>query len=291
MSTNIERRDASAVMAFYADSELSPNDFALLASQSLHSLAYLGRNHEVTLVDDGDTLRGAVNIRDVVCTIKPERHLGKAGAVREGLKAALENNPQAQYFIQSDFDGDPNPQQAQKLLQVLVKNSIGGDSPAMVLGERDDALRKKGFLDQHRTVIFALQQKFCAELGYPQIVDPTTGLRVYTRKLAELFAEHGKSTNFGSDVEQLVLAKLVGASVFPIKLTSVRKRADQTAVFKFIDCQNALKLHAGSLRAEGLGKLVDTFGMMSPDMPITIDTKDGEINLNPNRGVMKGSIS
>lgn len=291
MSIQLERRDASAVMAFYADKELSPNDFALLASQSLHSLAYLGRHHEVTLVDDGDTLRGSVNIRDVVCTIKPEKHLGKAGAIREGLKFALENHPQARFFIQSDFDCDPNPQQAQMLLQVLLKNSIGGDSPAMVLGERNDALQKKGFLDPHRTAIFALQNQFCIELGYPHVVDLTTGLKAFDRKLAEFFIELGKSTNFGSDVEQLIIARLVGATVLSAKLTSVRKRADQTAIYKFIDCQNALNLHADSLRAKGLGGLVDTFGTISPDMPIEIDTIDGKINLNPKEEVIKGSIS
>ena len=286
----LERRDTSVIMAFYADEKLPEKESALLVSQLLHTLAYLGRRYEVTLVDDGG-LNGALDIKGVVHTIKPEEHLGKAGAIREGLKTALKNNPDTKYFVQPDFDNDPDCQQAPKLLQILVENSIGKDSKVMVLGERDYALRRNGFLDEHRLAIFALQQQFCAQLGYPQIVDPTSGLRVYTRELAELFVKHGKSTGFGSDVEQLLIAAIEKANVFPAKLTSARRRADQTAVFKFIDCQNALNLHADSLRAKGLGKVVDTFGMMLPDMPITINTKDGDFKLISDGKVIKGSTS
>ncbi len=289
MNISIERSDASGIMAFYADAELTPDSFAVLAAEALHTLGHLGLHHEVTLVDDGETLRGTIAIQDFVCTVKPERRLGKAGAVREGLKAALEHNPQAQYLIQSDFDGDPNPQQAQKLLKNLVQRDIKGNDPAMVLGERDEALKKGGYFDKHRQVVFALQKKFCTLLGYPNVLDPTTGLRVYTRKLAEIFVKHGKSTNFGSDVEQLVLAKLVGADILPVKLSSVRKRADQTAIFKFVDCQKALLLYEEVLKEEGLKELVDTFANIDLANNVKLDTPDGKFVLRSNGVVIKGS--
>lgn len=260
MNLTLEREAASGIVPFYADPELSPDLYAKLASQTLRSVAHLGLLHPVVLVDDGDTLRGEVNLRDVVETVRLDPHGGKAEAVRFGIAQALERNPSVEYLIQSDFDGDPNPRQAQRMLNELRKSGISGDQPAMILGERDEALNRKGYLDEHRKTMFALQQKFCAMLGYPHITDPTTGLRVYTRSLAQHFLDEGRATDFGSDVEQLVIARLVEAEVLPYKLREARRRADFTPTSKFKDCQTALRLHESELHDAGLDEVVNMFG-------------------------------
>lgn len=259
MNLTLERRDASGIVPFYADPELAPDLYAKLATQTLRSIAHLGLLHQVILVDDGDTLRGGVNLQDIVETVRLDPHGGKAEAVRFGIARVITQNPDVQYLIQSDFDGDPNPRQAQRMLRELRRNGISGDQPAMILGERDEALIKRGYLDDHRKIMFTLQKRFCTILGYPHITDPTTGLRVYTRALAEHFLGKGKAADFGSDVEQLVIARLVNATVLPHKLREVRRRADFTPVSKFRDCQTALLLHADELRGAGLVEVVDMF--------------------------------
>src|SRR3989344_1694661 len=260
MSQVLERSAVHGIIPFYADPELSPDEYAVFLTQTLRSIAHLGLRHPVVLVDDGDTLRGGVDLQDVVETIRLKPRGGKAEAVRYGIARALDRNPQLDYLIQSDFNGDPSPRQAQRMVRTLQSRGITGNVPAMVLGERDEALDRRGYLDEHRRAIFEIQQTFCAMLGYPQLTDPTTGLRVYTRALAERFLDRGKATDFGSDIEQLVIARLVGAEVLPYKLKVTRKRANFTPINKFRDCQVALILHEDDLRAIGLDEVVDTFG-------------------------------
>jgi len=257
----MEREQADTIIPFYENPDCSPKEHVKRVSRTLFSVAQLGLHHRVVLVDDGNSLRGGeINIPNVVVTLKLDSHRGKAGAVREGIAWVLKNNQNAEYIIQSDCDGDPNPRQVRAMLQALIDQDITGDQPAMVLGERDEALRKHKRFDEHREALFSLQNHFCGLLGYPQIVDPTTGLRLYTRKLAETFIALGKAQGFGCDVEQLIIARLLNAQVIPYKLYDARRRADHTDIAKFQSSQEALMLHSVALQEMGLKQVVDVFG-------------------------------
>lgn len=288
MAVTLSRKDITSIIPFYADPELSVSQFAALSTAALHTVADIGLHHQVILVDDARTLQGKVDIKHIVKTVSFPSRLGKAGSVRQGLTAALHENPRAQFFIQSDFDGDPDPKQIRTMIRYILGAGISSQEPAMILGERDVALAKSGYLSAHRKAIFLLQKKFCRSLNFRQLVDPTTGLRIYTRALAELFVKRGRSSGFGSDVEQLIIARLCNARVLPYKLRRARKRLEYTYMTKFEDCQAALSLHEHELRAAGFGKVVDTFGSMDFSQGVTVPMNGAKVTFVPDGHALRG---
>ncbi len=289
MAKTPSRQEITSIIPFYADPEISVKQFASLSTSALHTIAHIGLHHQVVLVDDGLTLRGNVDIEHVVTTLTVKSRLGKAGAVRQGLALALRQNPKAQFFIQSDFDGDPDPRQVTSMIKHMIKAGFNGDKPAMILGERDMAMAKAGHFSTHRQAIFELQKKFCQLLDYKQIVDPTTGLRIYTRALAKLFVKIGKSQGFGSDVEQMIIARLANASILPFKLRRARKRQDYTKIIKFKDCQDALLIHKNKLRAAGYGKVLKYFGNLDFSKDIAPITGSSKFTLDSKAQALRGN--
>lgn len=110
-------------------------------------------------------------------------NLGLAGAVRTGMKYALENDYDA--AIQFDGDGQHRPEYIEAMAE---KISEGYD---IVIGSRFVAEKKDGSL---RMVGSRLIESFIRMTTGTDIHDPTSGMRMYSRRIIRILAANASLT-------------------------------------------------------------------------------------------------
>jgi glycosyltransferase involved in cell wall biosynthesis len=134
----------------------------------------------VVCVDDGSKDNSSSEISKTKARlVKHPLNLGQGGALQTGLEFAL-LDPQAEYFITFDADGQHSIIDAQKMLAELKKEDFD-----IILGSR--------FLDKSSTrrvpygkrILLKLALWFTLLTSGLELTDTHNGLRVFNRKAAE----------------------------------------------------------------------------------------------------------
>lgn len=162
----------------------------------------------ILVVDDGST--DHTNFVAKSCNVKVITmpfNVGVGGALKVAFKYALENNYSG--VLQIDADGQHIPSEAQKLIQNFQEDSI-------TIGTR--------FLNKNFNYEVELTRKFAINflarvltiICKTQLSDVTSGFRLSTGKVIELFAKEYPRDYLGDTVESIVIASRAGFSISEI---------------------------------------------------------------------------
>jgi len=206
----------------------------------------------IVVVNDGSW---AENVKEATITFDNNR--GKAEAVRQGLQLIERRlEGKSSYVIQTDADLDQNPSDASLILNYFIDNNISPEEPVLIIGDRYSQGQAEN--SPHRQGMLVLQQAFTIALGY-DIRDPVSGFRGYTSEYVKKFLELSRSEQYGIEVEQILIANLIGAKVFSVPLSYSRLRDPYTLSSKSLNSIYAILEYRDQLRKKGMNRLVDFF--------------------------------
>lgn len=222
--------------------------------------SYLERlkNHtdlNIAIVDDGSGLRVSEweTIADLM--VQNPSNLGKAEAVRRGLRTLL-SDPEfdANYILQMDADRDQSFIDLHFVLDPLMEIT-GEDSgkAALAVGERysgelispinpDSVAYRQSVL-----ILFGLLAK---RMGI-NLKDWQSGTRGYSMEYANRFLKRSVSSRYGLEAEQVVVSYIEQAKVIGVPLALSRPRESSTSANKFIQNLEAIMSHKKSLENKG----------------------------------------
>ena len=237
----------------------------------------------LALVDDGARLepqefQGIADLLDQV-----PASTGKAAAIRRGLRrilAAEASRPVG--IVQFDGDQDQSPADVRRLLHALL-DLTGGDlrTPALVIGQRYHErmvppARPESIPYRQALIIFL--RLIAGRLGFA-VDDWVSGARAYTSEYALRFVEESRADGYGVEAEQLVVARIRGATVRGLPLTYGNPRAPQTKAAKWLQTLQAFLLHAEQLDREGMADLLGVVTELSDQIAAAADEFD--LDLTP----------
>jgi glycosyltransferase involved in cell wall biosynthesis len=197
---------------------LAVNDLLVLIpalNEEVAIAAVVGRSHatlpaDVLVIDDGSTDETSLRARAAgALVIRHPFNLGVGAAIRTGLRFAHERA--YQYVVQIDGDGQHDPVDAQRLLEVV---RVGDHD--LCVGSRFDAGYRVGF--GRRLAMRALARVATKRLGTP-ITDATSGFRAFGPKAVEVFAGAYPTEYLSDTVEALLLAADAGLRVLEVPVT------------------------------------------------------------------------
>ncbi|MBI4057745.1 hypothetical protein HY405_00265 [Candidatus Microgenomates bacterium] len=250
------------VIPFYTDPQ-SPHYDATIDRFA----EFLERSKEVTglnlaVIDDGSGLSygNLTNTPDVLISLPVNK--GKASAMRDGLHTLLEDvSKKTDFIVQYDGDGDQSyadiPIVHQKLVEISQSNP---NIPVLVIGDRyseDLIVPPNPDSVAYRQTLLMFFGAIAKNLGFDNVRDWVSGARGYTRAYARAFLENSKSSRYGLEAEQLVVASLVGAKVTTAPLTESRPRDPHTLTSKWLQNFEVYLDHEEALRKQGKGHIVD----------------------------------
>lgn len=162
----------------------------------------------ILVVDDGST--DQTNLVAKSCEVKVIKmpfNVGVGGVLKVAFKYALENNYSG--VLQIDADGQHIPSEAHKLIQNFQEDSL-------IIGTR--------FLNKNSNYEVELTRKFAINflarvltiISKTQLSDVTSGFRLSTGKVIELFAKEYPRDYLGDTVESIVIASRAGFSISEI---------------------------------------------------------------------------
>lgn len=212
--------------------------------------AVRGYVNKIAVIDDGS---GLLSQRGDLF-IPLASNMGKAGAIRAGLRSLLEADPEVASIVQIDYDRDQSPQDIPRLLDRLHNHDVH-----LVLGDR---YAPHPIIEEYRTNVNLIQELICAQLGFQGLREIVTGLSVYTSSFAREFLSRSSVERWGLDAEKITIAYLAGMKVEAVPLTSSRNRSRNTLRTKLLDCLYGITAHASELRKKGKADLVDWLGFI-----------------------------
>ena len=195
----------------------------------------------VIVNDDSETLHSDVrNLEEkgFIQAIHIPLQIGKAEAIRRGLREVLKDSD---LEIVVQVDGD-------------LKQDIGDVEPLIDYMKKTEAqmvvANRYAYQDlnsqHHRKSIAEILSKSISMITPYEIPDTVCGMRAYDKLLAQIFAK-SKSFGYGIEIEQLILAASVNASVSTFEVHS-NKQSNFTNVEKIEDNLFALNLHLDALK-------------------------------------------
>lgn len=231
----------------------------------------------LVVVDDGCGLapERLGNTPDLLISIPENR--GKAYAIREGLKTLLGNpNTNPRFIVQYDGDGDQSYIDIPRLRDRLV-DIAGGDpnTPALVIGDRySEGLSITPNPDSvdYRQSILLFFGALAEQFGFDGVRDWVSGARGYSQRYASEFLNRSKSSRYGLESEQLVVAYLAGARVGTASLRESRPRDPHTLTSKWLQNFEVYLDHEDELRRRGQGHTVDLVKTLVRELREELDT-------------------
>ncbi|ADP77001.1 glycosyl transferase family 2 [Methanothermus fervidus DSM 2088] len=153
------------------------------------------RNYEVVVVNDGSEDRTREILKKLKSKYRDKLHVyhhivnaGLGVALKTGIKAALRKN--ADYIVTFDADGQHDPDDIQKLLNVLKR-----DKADVVIGKRN--FSEMPFSRRIGNIIL----NFITFLFYGlHVNDSQCGLRAFTRNAAEKIEIYSRGYSVSSDI-------------------------------------------------------------------------------------------
>lgn len=152
--------------------------------------------------------------RDCVDFVDVGRCVGKAEAIRVGLRHAIEQRL-AGAFVQLDATMKIPPSVVPALL-----TSLSEMEASMVVANR--YAQRDLELEPHRFAVTSIFREIARSAG-SDTPDPFCGSRAYTRALGLLALEHGISEGYGIEFEQLLIAAHVGGTVMNVSVPPVEQ--------------------------------------------------------------------
>lgn len=173
----------------------------------------------VVVVDDGSTDATGETARAAgAVVLRHPFNLGVGGAVRTGLRYAVEHGYET--VVQLDGDGQHDPQDASALLSRLDQGDVD-----VVVGSR---FQFGYHLHRPRRMVMRLLSSIVSRRLGTRITDTTSGFRAFGRPAVEYYARHYPSDYLSDTVEALLLAADGRLRVGEVPV-HMRRRATGTA--------------------------------------------------------------
>jgi hypothetical protein len=208
------------------------------------TLARLPKTYELPLVvynDDDASLRAYLESLEMdgrLHVVYIPFQVGKAEAVRSGLQVLLETST-ADVVVQLDGHLKQPPEEVAGLVQRLTNTGSN-----MIVANR---YALQSMEDQaHRVAIAGLISTIIEQLTGYQLHDVVCGTRAYVRDLATHFL-HFRSFGYGLEVEEILIASSLGASVDEWPIHSKRQEG-ATGAEKIEDNIHALISYGHEMR-------------------------------------------
>lgn len=179
--------------------------------------------------DENVTRRSAVVRRCNQLGVSVESHamyLGKSEALRRAISMAL-----ARTSCESVLQIDGHLKVGLSGVEKVVREMSVGEE-LMVIGDRYGVAPPVGL---HRLTLVSIMSHLTRQLAPFKLVDCVCGLRAYSRNLAAQFVGASVSHGYGIEVEQIVIAGKVGASVVPVQVELEVPQSSMTAASKLVD--------------------------------------------------------
>lgn len=214
----------------------------------------------LAVVDDGSRINPEQFAGTVDRLLILPQNRGKAAAVREGLRDLLEGT-QANFVVQYDSDGDQPFVAVPSVHQRLIEVSEGNpDIPTLVIGDRySEGLQTPPNPESvvYRQSILMFFGALSSQFGFSGVRDWVSGARGYSARYIRHFLDLSRSSRYGIESEQLVIAGLVGGRVGTAPLSDSRPRDPWTLTNKWLQNFDVYVDHEEELRAMGQGHTID----------------------------------
>jgi glycosyltransferase involved in cell wall biosynthesis len=190
----------------------------------------------VIVVDDGSKDRTSDVLKKLEkiygdklrCVYKSENS-GKADAIRQGIRLIINEKIEADCIVQIDADLAHKPEE---IPQIIGKRNRCDMIVANRYNCRD--------LDEHRKSVVILAKEAIKVFSGYRLEDPMCGFRVYTRELAEKFAERETGEGYGLETEQIAICAMENASVGEYNLMKPEPQEIETKACEFEDVLKAI---------------------------------------------------
>ncbi len=183
--------------------------------------------YDLLVVNDGSTdATGAVCHQNGYNTLDLPVNLGLSGAFQAGIFYAAEKGYDA--AIQFDADGQHLPEYIQPMLEKLEK---GYD---IVIGSRYVSVKKPKSLRMFGSYLISLAMRCTTRRA---ICDPTSGMRIFNRRMIEKFAYQ---LNFAPEPDTISYLIHCGAKVCEIQV----EMADRTAGQSYFNVTRSIRYMA-----------------------------------------------
>lgn len=232
----------------------------------------------LAIVDDGSRLKPGDFMDFTDRLVQLPENSGKALALKHGLKALLEDSDiDLEFIVQYDGDGDQSYVDIPHFITKLQEVTKGDPTkPALLIGDRySEKLVTPPNLDSimYRQSLLIFFGSLAGQLGF-DIKDWVSGARGYTKEYAKRFLERSRSSNYGVEAEQLVVAYLEGASVHRVPLAFSRPRDPHTLRSKWLQNFDSFLLYKDELEARGQHNLIDVVVKLTTNLRNGIDEFD-----------------
>lgn len=167
---------------------------------------------EILVINDGSTDNTAQVARNCgVKVLSIPFNIGVGGALKVGFRYALENKFDS--VVQVDGDGQHLASEIQKLVSVAEKNCV-------VVGSRFSASTKGYEIGLARRIAIRILAVVTSKICRTRLTDVSSGFRLSTGHVIDLFAKEYPRDYLGDTVESLVLATRNGFKVkeVPVKM-------------------------------------------------------------------------
>lgn len=138
-------------------------------------------------------------------------NLGQGAALRTGFDYAL-LNPQYEYFVTFDADGQHDPKDAVKMVNYLISHKLD-----VVLGSR--FLGQAANLGTSKKMLLKAAVKFTNYTSRLKLTDAHNGLRVFNRKAAELLDLTMPDMTHASQINHRIKEHNLSYAELPVTIT------------------------------------------------------------------------
>jgi len=198
---------------------------------------------------------------DRIKVINMEQNKWKSQAVKTWIEY-ITNNTWIQYIIQSDFDKEQNPWDAELFQEYIETQEILPDKILLIWDRykhRSSETWWNWWNNSYRENVLDAQSLLCSCLWIQWLQDLTSWLRMYSSELAKCFLEKWKWEWFAADLDQFIIACLEQAKVDSISLSRGKERDTYTRWAKLIQVFNWILCHREELIEKWNKWIVDLF--------------------------------
>ena len=165
----------------------------------------------VVVGDDGSSdMTGEIAKTLGAVVIRNSKNRGKGYTIRRLFAKALELG--ADIIVTLDADGQHNPNHIPKLVEPLIKGQAD-----MVIGSRYAGIPPKK-MPLYRKIGLKIIRLFHKPV-VKKVKDTQSGYRAYTRKIVEILARELETEGYGTETEQIYLAKKYGWKIMEVPVT------------------------------------------------------------------------
>lgn len=190
----------------------------------------------------------------------------KTWAVKAWIEYILNNHKDIQYIIQSDFDKEQNPWDAElfkKYIESKKDNNEANTEKLLLIWDRyrfrAEETNWNWWNNSYRKNVLDAQSLLCQSLWVEWVQDLTSWLRMYSASLAKDFILKWKWDWFASDLDQFIIACLEWAKIDSVSLNRGKERDTYTYWRKLIQVFNWILCHREELIENGKAGVVKLF--------------------------------